>query len=173
MMLRMFAVVLLGTGMLLIGQASAQAPDLNAIPDKMPFATPYGPPISMDRAQEVIAAGVAEAKKRGWDMNIAVVDPHGDLKTFGRMDNAQFASIPIAQHKARVAARYRRPTKAFEDGVTKAGLNYLMTLDDVIASRGGIPLVDNGKIIGAVGCSGGTGSQDEAVCTAAAAVVNK
>ncbi len=169
----MFAVILLGAGTLLTGQASAQAPDLNAIPDKMPFATPYGPPISMDRANAVIAAGVAEAKKRGWDMNIAVVDPHGDLKAFGRMDNAQFASISIAQHKARVAARYRRPSKAFEEGVTKAGLNYLMTLDDVIASRGGIPLVENGKIIGAVGCSGGTGSQDEAVCTAAAALVNK
>jgi glc operon protein GlcG len=83
------------------------------------------------------------------------------------------ASISIAQHKARVAARYRWPSRAFEDGVQKAGLNYLMTLDDVVASRGGIPLVDNGKIIGAVGCSGGTGSQDEAVCTAAAALVNK
>jgi len=173
MTLRIFAAVLLAAGTLLVGQASAQAPDLNAIPDKMPFATPYGPPISMDRAQEVIQAGVAEAKKRGWDMNIAVVDPHGDLKAFGRMDNAQFASISIAQHKARVAARYRRPSRAFEDGVQKAGLNYLLTLDDVIASRGGIPLVDNGKIIGAVGCSGGTGSQDEAVCTAAAALINK
>lgn len=169
----MFAVILLGAGTLLTGQASAQAPDLNAIPDKMPFATPYGPPISMDRANAVIAAGVAEAKKRGWDMNIAVVDPHGDLKAFGRMDNAQFASISIAQHKARVAARYRRPSKAFEEGVTKAGLNYLMTLDDVIASRGGIPLVDGGKIIGAVGCSGGTGSQDEALCKVAAGAITK
>jgi glc operon protein GlcG len=173
MTLRIFTAVLLAAGTLLIGHAWAQAPDLNAIPDKMPFATPYGPPISMDRANAVIAAGVAEAKKRGWDMNVAVVDPHGDLKAFGRMDNAQFASISIAQHKARVAARYRRPSRAFEDGIQKAGLNYLLTLDDVIASRGGIPLVENGKIIGAVGCSGGTGSQDEAVCTAAAALINK
>ena len=173
MTLRTFAIALLAAGMLAAGQAHAQAPNLDAIPDKMPFATPYGPPISMDRANAVIAAGVAEAKKRGWDMNIAVVDGHGDLRAFGRMDNAQLASVSISQHKARVAARYRRPTKAFEDGVTKAGLNYLLTLDDVIASRGGIPLIEDGKIIGAVGCSGGTGSQDEAVCTAAAAVVNK
>jgi glc operon protein GlcG len=170
---RMFAAALLAGGMLAAGQAHAQAPNLDAIPEKMPFANPYGPPISMDRANAVIAAGVAEAKKRGWDLNIAVVGPGGDLKAFGRMDNAQLASVSISQHKARVAARYRRPTKAFEDGVTKAGLNYILTLDDVIASRGGIPLIEDGKIIGAVGCSGGTGSQDEAVCTAAAAVVNK
>jgi glc operon protein GlcG len=72
-----------------------------------------------------------------------------------------------------VAARYRRPTHAFEDGVTKAGFNYLLTLDDVIASRGGIPLVDGGKLIGAIGCSGGTGSQDETICTAGANTINK
>ena len=86
----------------------------------------------------------------------------GNLVAFARMDGAQLASIAIAEHKARAAARYRRPTMAFENGVQKFGLNYLMTLDDVIASRGGIPLVEGGKIIGAIGCSGGTGSQDEA-----------
>ncbi len=89
------------------------------------------------------------------------------------MDGAQLASIAISQHKARVAVRYRRPTKALEDGVQKADLKYLLTLDDVIASRGGIPLIEDGKMIGAVGCSGGTGSQDEVVCMAGAAVVNK
>ena len=89
------------------------------------------------------------------------------------MDGAQLASIAIAEHKARVAVEYRRPTKAFENAVQKSGLNYILSLDDVIASRGGIPLVEDGKIIGAIGCSGGTGSQDEAVCTAGAALVNK
>jgi glc operon protein GlcG len=102
-----------------------------------------------------------------------VVDPNGDLIAFGRMDGAQLASISISQHKARVAARYRRPTRALEDAVQKFGLNYILTLDDVTASRGGIPLVEGGKIIGAIGCSGGTGSQDEATCTAAANTVNK
>jgi uncharacterized protein GlcG (DUF336 family) len=151
----------------------AAPPDLNAIPDKMPFSVPLGAPIAMERAQAVIAAGLAEANKRGWQLNIAVVDPHGDLVTFARMDGAQLASIAISQHKARTAARYRRPTKALEDGMVKFGFNYLLTLDDVIASRGGIPLVEDGKIIGAVGCSGGTGSQDEAVCMAAASTINK
>ena len=98
----------------------------------MPFNIPFGPPISGERAQAVIAAAVAEAKKRGWEMNVAVVDPHGDLKAFARMDESQLASISISQHKARAAARYRRPTRAFEEGIQKAGLHYLMTLDDVM-----------------------------------------
>jgi uncharacterized protein GlcG (DUF336 family) len=172
MKLSRFAAAFFAAGMIVASQAQAQVPDLNAIPDKMPFNIPFGPSIAVERAQAVIAAGVAEAKKRGWEMNIAVVDQHGDLKAFARMDDAQLASIPIAQHKARTAARYRRETRLFEDGVMK-GVAYLTTLDDVIASRGGIPLVDEGKIIGAVGCSGGTGSQDEAICKVAAALINK
>ncbi|MGA8612510.1 MAG: heme-binding protein [Xanthobacteraceae bacterium] len=172
MKLSRFAAAIFAAGMIVASQAQAQAPDLNAIPDKMPFNIPFGPPISVERAQAVIAAGIAEAKKRGWEMNIAVVDQHGDLKAFARMDEAQLASISIAEHKARTAARYRRETRLFEDGVMK-GVAYLTTLDDVIASRGGIPLLDGGKIIGAVGCSGGTGSQDEAICKVAAALINK
>jgi uncharacterized protein GlcG (DUF336 family) len=154
-------------------QQPAAPPNLDAVPDKMPFATPYGTPITLDRAQGLIQAAVAEANKRGWGMNVAVVDPNGDLISFARMDGAALASIAISQHKARVAARYRRPTHALEDGIQKGGLNYLLTLDDVIATRGGIPLIEGGKLIGAVGCSGGTGSQDETVCSAAANTINK
>jgi uncharacterized protein GlcG (DUF336 family) len=139
----------------------------------MPFNIPFGAAITMDKAQAAIQAAMAEATKRGWALNVAVVDPNGDLVAFGRMDGAQLASVAISQHKARVAARYRRPTKAFEDAVQKFGFNYILTLDDVIASRGGIPLIDGGKIIGAIGCSGGTGSQDEVVCTAGASTINK
>ena len=167
----------IGAAWLLAGAASAQQPatppNLDAIPDKMPWDTPYGPPISADKAQAAIAAAAAEAKKRGWALDIAVVGGPGYLIAFLRMDNAQIASIAIAQHKARVAARYRRPTKVFEDAVVKQGLNYILTLDDVIASRGGIPLIENDKLIGAIGCSGGTGSQDEVVCQAGAATINK
>jgi glc operon protein GlcG len=180
MKLRIVTALALAAGVLTAGAATAQQaaapaapPDLNAIPDKMPFATPYGAPITMDRAQALVQAAVAEANKRGWAMNVAVVDPNGDLIAFARMDGAQLASVSISQHKARVAARYRRPTRALEDGVQKMGMTYLTTLDDAIASRGGIPLVEGGKIIGAVGCSGGTGSQDEATCTAAANTINK
>jgi uncharacterized protein GlcG (DUF336 family) len=175
--MRILSAATLAAAILLSGAAMAQQPaappNLDAIPDKMPWATPYGPRITADRAQAAIAAAVAEAKKRGWDLNVAVVSPGGSLIAFLRMDNAQIASIAIAEHKARAAAKYRRPTKVFEDGVQKAGLTYLLTLDDVIASRGGIPLIENDKIIGAIGCSGGTGSQDEVVCMAGAATVNK
>jgi uncharacterized protein GlcG (DUF336 family) len=171
--------IALAAGMLTAGMAYAQQaappaapPDLNAIPDKMPFNLPFGTPIGMERAQGLIQAAVAEANKRGWMMNVAVVDPAGNLVTFARMDGAQLASIAIAEHKARTAATYRRPTRVFEDAM-QHGVIYVATLDDVIASRGGIPLVEDGKIIGAVGCSGGTGSQDEAICTVAANTINK
>ncbi len=145
---------------------------LDAIPDKMPFDLPFGAPITADRAKEVVAAAEAEAKKHEWKLNIAVVDWGGNLVAFERMDGAQLASIKISQHKARAAASYRRETKVFENGI-QSGNTYQLTLDGIIASRGGIPLVESGKIIGAIGCSGGTGSQDEVVAKAGAGVVNK
>jgi glc operon protein GlcG len=154
-------------------QAETAANPLDAIPDKMPYNTPYGSPISLQRAQAVAQAAVAEATKRGWQLNVAVVDSGANLVTFLRMDGAQLASIAVSEHKARAAVKFRRPTKAFEDAIQKADSKYVLTLDDVIASRGGIPLIENGKIIGAIGCSGGTGSQDEAVCSVAASMVNK
>jgi uncharacterized protein GlcG (DUF336 family) len=152
--------------------AAAQQPanPMDVVPDKMPNDIPYGTPISLDHAQAAISAAVAESKKRGWKLNVAVMDSGGNLVAFARMDGAQLASIAISEHKARVAVKFRRETKAIEGGV-QSGLNYLLTLDDVIASRGGIPLLEGGKLIGAIGCSGGTGSQDEVVCKAGAATV--
>ena len=144
---------------------------LDAIPDEIPFDVPYGVPISLDRAQAVIQAAVAEAKKRNWKMNVAVADSGGNLVAFQRMDGAMLASIQIAEHKARAAATFRRPTKVFEDGIQLMRLNYLLAFDGVIASRGGIPLIDQGVIIGAIGCSGGTDSQDELVSKAGVAVI--
>jgi uncharacterized protein GlcG (DUF336 family) len=173
-----WTVALLASGLLTAGAAHAQQPAAPAaspsdvVPEKMPFNTPYGAPISLDKAQAAIQAAVAEANKRGWPLNVAVVDSGGSLVSFARMDGAQLASIAIAQHKARAAAKFRRPTKIFEEAIQK-GFVYITTLDGVIASRGGIPLVEDGKLIGAIGCSGGTGSQDEVVCTAGAATINK
>jgi glc operon protein GlcG len=171
------AVVLLVVG---VGHAADSAAPpappanpLDVVPDKMPFNTPYGAPISLQRAQALAQVAMAEAAKRGWQLNIAVVDSGANLVTFVRMDGAQLASIAVSEHKARVAVKFRRPTKAFEDAVQKAGLNYVLTLDDIVASRGGIPLIEDGKLIGAIGCSGGTGSQDEVACAAAAATINK
>jgi glc operon protein GlcG len=146
---------------------------LDAIPDEMPFDVPYGPPVSLNQALMVINAAVAEAKKRSWKMNVAVADSGGNLVAFQRMDGAMLASIQIAEHKARAAATFRRPTKVFEEGVNIMHLNYLLAFDGVIASRGGIPLIEQGKIIGAIGCSGGADSQDEVVSKAGAAVTNQ
>jgi len=137
----------------------------------MPFDVPYGTPIALDRAQALITTAVGEAKKHDWKMNVAVVDSGGNLVAFQRMDGAQLASIQISEHKARAAAIYRRETKVYENGIQLSNLLYTMTLDGMIASRGGIPLVEGGKLIGAIGCSGGSGSQDEVVCKAGAATI--
>ena len=176
---RIWSAAVLGAALLVAGAANAQqttapaANPLDVVPDKMPFSNPYGPPISLQSAQSAVQAAVAEATKRGWPMNVAVVDSGANLVTFVRMDGAQIASIAIAQHKARTAAKFRRATKALEDAIQKSGFNYILTYDDIVTARGGIPLIEDGKIIGAIGCSGGTGSQDEVVCTAGAATINK
>jgi uncharacterized protein GlcG (DUF336 family) len=158
------------------GFSNAQTPPapanpMDVIPDVMPFDVPYGAPIGLDKADALITAVINESKRRNWKMNVAVVDAGGNLVAFKRMDGAQYASIQIAEHKARTAVRFRRETKLLEDAIQKFA--YIATLDDVIASRGGIPLVVDGKIIGALGCSGGTGSQDEAVCKFGAAQLGK
>jgi glc operon protein GlcG len=176
MSIRILTAALTGAMMLGFSAAYAQQPvpanPLDAIPEKLPFNVPYGAPITAERAEALIHAAVAEATKRGWPLNIAVVDSGANLVAFMRMDGAMLASIAVSQHKARTAVKYRRPSKVFEESVQK-GLNTAITLDDAIASRGGIPLIEDGKLIGAIGCSGGTSSQDEAVCTAAVATLNK
>jgi len=158
------ALAVIGFCMSLAGEAQTPAPatvnPLDAIPENMPFDIPYGAPISLDRAEAAIAAAVAEAKKRHWKLNVAVVDSGANLVAFQRMDGAQLASIAVAEHKARTAASFRRETRAFEDAIQLKQNYYALTLDGIIASRGGIPLIEGGKIIGAIGCSGGTGSQE-------------
>lgn len=151
-------------------QAAAPNP-LDVVPEKMPFDIPYGAPISLERADAVLSAALGEAKAKGWKLVCGVVDSGANLVSFKRMDNAQLASIDIAIHKGRAAAKFRRETVIFENAVQKSGFNYILSLDDAIASRGGIPLVEGGKLIGAIGCSGGTGSQDEVVAKAGAAIV--
>jgi glc operon protein GlcG len=167
--------ILAATGLCVSLSGQAQTPPapnpLDTVPDNMPFDVPYGAPISLERAQAVIEAAVAEAKKHHWKLNVAIVDSGANLVAFQRMDGAQLASIAISEHKARTAATFRRETRAFEDAIQLKQSYYALSLDGVIASRGGIPLIEGGKLIGAIGCSGGTGSQDEVVCKAGAAVI--
>jgi glc operon protein GlcG len=148
-------------------------PSAGGTPDAIPFDIPYGVSIGLERAKEVMAAAEAEAKRRNWKMNIAVVDTNGELVHFSRMEGAQIASVTISQGKARTAARFRRESRLFYNAY-ETGHPYTGTLDPtLVASPGGFPLIENGKIIGAVGCSGGTGDQDAATCKVGAEVVNK
>lgn len=142
----------------------------DVVPDAQGFDIPYGTPISADAAKAVLQAAVAEAKKRNWKMNIAVMDSGANLVAFERMDGAQLASITISQDKARAAALFRRETKVFETTVLN-GNSGVLSLGPVVASRGGIPLVSGGKLVGSIGVSGGTGSQDEVVAKAALAAL--
>ncbi|HYM03706.1 MAG TPA: heme-binding protein [Stellaceae bacterium] len=154
------------SAVLFAGAAGAQ----QAVPEQMPFDIPYGMPIAIDHAKQVVAAAEAEAKKHNWKMNIAIAGPAGELIYFVHMDGSQNASIQISQDKARAAATFRRPTKAFFDAV-EGGHPYIMGLHGVVPSDGGYPLVEGGKLIGAIGCSGGTGAQDGVTCKAAADTV--
>jgi glc operon protein GlcG len=120
---------------------------------------PYGGPVTLDIAKKVVAAAAAEAQKNNWKMAFAVADPAGNLVYFEKMDNTQTASIKIAIVKARAAASFKRPTKTFADAVT-GGNNTVLGLPGTVASEGGIPILIDGKIVGAIGASGGTGQQD-------------
>jgi uncharacterized protein GlcG (DUF336 family) len=146
-------------------------PSAGGTPDAMPFDIPYGVSIGLERAKQVMAAAEAEAKKRNWKMNIAVVDTNGEVVHFSRMEGAQIASGSISIGKARTSARFRRESRLFYNAF-ETGHGYVATLDPtLVASPGGFPLVEGGKLIGAVGCSGGTGDQDAAVCKVGAEVV--
>jgi len=162
--------------MMCSGAFAQVPPDPNNPNETIPEAMnppAYGEPINLETAKKVAAAAVAEMKKRNWQgMCIAVVGPSGDLVYFEKDDTCQYASIAISQHKARTAARYRRPTVVFERLLGKGPFfSYLPTLDDVIASRGGNPLMVGGKVIGAIGASGGSGSQDDVISQAGVAAL--
>jgi len=151
--------------------APAAPPAAGGTPDAIPFDIPYGQSIGLERAKQVMAAAETEAKRRNWKMNIAVVDTNGELVHFERMEGAHIAGVGISQGKARTAARYRRESRAFYNAY-ETGHAYTGTLDPtLVASPGGFPLVEAGKLIGAVGCSGGTGDQDAAICKVGAEVV--
>jgi len=139
-----------------------------AAPTPAPAAAPptYGQPgVTLEQAQAAAAAAVAEAKKNGWLMAVAVVSNSGFLVSFSKMDQTQFASVQIAMDKAKAAAQFRRPTKVFEDRANSGGPSVL-SLHGVVASEGGVPLMRDGKVIGAIGCSGGTSQQDGLACKA-------
>jgi uncharacterized protein GlcG (DUF336 family) len=138
-----------------------------------PFAPPpqipYGLSISTESAKKVAAASIAEARKNNWKMAIAIVDTGGYLVYFEKMQDTQTGSVELAIEKARTAALFRRPTKVFQDGVAAGGEGLrLLRLTGAIPIDGGVPIIEDGKIIGAVGISGGSGEQDGQVAKAGA-----
>ena len=120
----------------------------------------YGTAVNAAGAKKIAAGVVAECQKNAWNVAVAVVDTHGFLVYFERMDNTQTASMDIAVGKARAAATYRRPTRVFMEAINKGGAATI-TLPGVFASPGGVPIMVDGKVTGAVGVSGVTGDQDE------------
>ena len=153
--LRYFAVLTFALGV----WKSAQA--------QMP--NPYGPPVTLEDAKKAAAPALAEAARNHWTIAVAIVDPSGNLVYFEKMDNTQLASSTVAVEKARSAARFKRPTKAFQDAVAAGGEGLrVLALDGAVPLEGGFPLVMDGKIVGAIGASGATSAQD-AQCAKAGA----
>src|SRR5271168_1989017 len=149
--------------MVLSGLAMARA--------QMP--NPYGPAVSLENARKAAAPALAEAEKNHWNVAVAVVDTGGNLVYYEKMDNTQLGSANVAIEKARTAALFKRPTKAFQDVLAGGGDGLrILSLKGVVAVEGGIPLVMDGKIVGAIGVSGATSAQD-AQCAKAGADVLK
>ncbi len=143
-------------GLLCVGQSAwAQAP------------IPYGEAISLEQAKKVIAAAEVEAKKNSWPVAIAVVDGAGFLVAFQRLDNTQLGSVKVAIQKAETSAKFRRPTKVFEETLEKGGANLkILKLPDALPIEGGLPIIHEGKIIGAIGVSGVKSTEDGQVAAA-------
>ncbi len=140
-----------------------------AAPAFAQMPNPYGESIGADNAKKIAALSVAEARKNNLKMAIAIVDVAGDLVYFEKMDGTQVASVNIAQDKARSSVRFKRPTKAMQDVLAAggAGIRFL-ALQGAVPVEGGLPLVMDGKIVGAIGASGGTSEQDGQVAKAGA-----
>ena len=133
---------------------------------------PYGPPISVEAAKKAAAAALAEAVKNHWVMAVAVVDPNGTLVYYEKMDNTQIGSAQVSINKARSAALYKRPTKALQDALASGGPGVrVLALEGAVPVEGGVPILADGKIIGAIGVSGDTSDHDGICAQAGAATI--
>ena len=134
---------------------------------------PYGPPLSLDQAKKAMAAAEAEARKNNWPVTIAIVDSGGNLVMMQRLDNTQFGSNEVARQKAYTAVAFKRPTKVFQDLIAQGGGNLrLLKVEGLSPLEGGVPILVNGQIVGAIGVSGGTSPQDGQCARAGAEAVS-
>ncbi len=133
---------------------------------------PYGMPIGLENAKKAAAAAIAEARKNGWLMAVAITDPSGELVYFVKMDGTQTGSVNVSIGKSRSAALFKRPTKVFQDMLASGGAGVrVLALERAIPIEGGVPLVIDGEIVGGIGASGGSSDQDGVVAGAGAAAL--
>lgn len=134
----------------------------------------YGPDVELELAEKIMAAAKAEATHRGWPVAITIVDTAGQLVMFCRLPQTQTGSIEVSQQKAKTAALFRRPSKFFEDALAGGGggLKWL-SLPGALPIEGGVPIEVDGKVVGAIGCSGVLSSEDAEVCAAGLAAITK
>jgi uncharacterized protein GlcG (DUF336 family) len=143
---------------LMLAAATAYAQQPAAAPPPPP---PYGAPITLEQAKKIMAGAEAEANKNKWNVVIIVLDSGGNLVMLHRMDGAQWGSIEVAREKAYSAVAFRRPSKVFEEGLGQGGMNLrILRLTGASPFEGGLPIVVDGKLIGAVGVSGVLSTQD-------------
>ena len=152
---KLAAFVGLAAIILVTGVADAQAPP------------PYGPSVTLEQAKKAMAGAEAEAKKNNWNVVIVILDSGGNVVLLQRLDNTQFGSVEVARQKAYSAVAFRRPTKAFQDGIAAGGAGLLLLkLEGASVLDGGLPIIVDGKIIGGIGVSGVTGEQDAQIAKA-------
>ena len=159
---------LLVAAVIFAGSAIAGSAQQPAAPSSPP-TTPYGSPISLDAAKKVMTAAETEAVKNNWPMAIVILDSTGHTVMLHKLDNTQYGSIRVAEDKAQTALDFRRPSKVFEDLVAQGGIGMrTLGLRGATPIEGGFPIIVDGKIIGAIGASGGTAPQDGQVAKAGA-----
>ena len=177
-MVRMSALACALVCALALSAASAVAPALAQQQPPAPAATPaqppYGPPITLDQAKRVMAAAELEAAKSSWTVAITILDSGGNLVMFHKFDNAQLSAVTTSQGKARTALEFKLPSKALDDAIAAGGAGMrLLALKDITPLQGGILILSDGKIVGAIGVSGALSAQDEQVAKTGADVLAK
>jgi glc operon protein GlcG len=159
---------------LAVAPAWAQQPPPPPAPAAAPAPPPYGLPISLDQAKRVMSAAELEAAKNSWTVAITILDSGGNLVMFHKFDNAQLSAVTTSEGKARTALEFKLPSKALDDAIAAGGAGLrLLALKDITPLQGGVLILADGKIVGAIGVSGALSAQDEQVAKTGADVLAK
>ena len=173
-MFRLFALACVAVFALASGPTFAPVHAQTPAQQQAAQAPPYGPPITLDQAKRAMAAAELEAAKNSWQVAITILDSGGNLVMFHKADNTQLASITASEGKARTALTFKRPSKALDDAIAAGGAGLrLLAIKDITPLEGGLPMLADGKIVGAIGVSGALSAQDAQVAKAGADAVGK